>query len=285
MIKPRGFFGSGGMPLDLQQLMNMPTATATTLNMRDRGVGMGAPMDFRGGSSDVGSFRTATTQNPMAGMQATQAPVMDFRMSAPRFEDGGMVGPGGMPIGPNTMPPNQGVGMDLPTGDVQMSYEEMDREAQRIMMQNPEVVAELQQGLMMEMQAGNLDMDDIQVLEQYATVAAQNPELYPNLRNYAIQQGMADQEDLPAEYDPGLIFGLLLAARSITQGSAQAGMAVPGQAPMASMRNGGPLPDKSPNADGSVPIVAHEGEYVIPKEVVQAKGTEFFDSLLAKYKK
>jgi hypothetical protein len=30
-----------------------------------------------------------------------------------------------------------------------------------------------------------------------------------------------------------------------------------------------------------VPINAHEGEYVIPAHVVRAKGTEFFDKLIA----
>jgi len=49
------------------------------------------------------------------------------------------------------------------------------------------------------------------------------------------------------------------------------------------MREGGPLPEKSSNPDGSIPINAHEGEYVIPKHVVRAKGTEFFDKLLAQY--
>jgi len=54
-------------------------------------------------------------------------------------------------------------------------------------------------------------------------------------------------------------------------------------APVASMATGGSLPPKSGNPDGSIPINAHEGEYVIPSHVVRAKGTEFFDKLVQSY--
>lgn len=53
---------------------------------------------------------------------------------------------------------------------------------------------------------------------------------------------------------------------------------------MMSMAAGGPLPERSPNKDGSIPINAHEGEYVIPSAVVRAKGTEFFDKLVQSYR-
>jgi hypothetical protein len=56
-----------------------------------------------------------------------------------------------------------------------------------------------------------------------------------------------------------------------------AGNAIP------SMAQGGMTPD-SKKSDGSVLINAHEGEYVIPKRVVEMKGKEFFDSLVEKYK-
>jgi hypothetical protein len=50
-----------------------------------------------------------------------------------------------------------------------------------------------------------------------------------------------------------------------------------------SMAKGGMTP-QSKKADGSVLINAHEGEYVIPKRVVEMKGKEFFDNLVEKYK-
>jgi hypothetical protein len=57
-------------------------------------------------------------------------------------------------------------------------------------------------------------------------------------------------------------------------------MGQPMQQGMPSMRSGGALPEESPNPGGGIPIMAHEGEYVIPKDVVQRKGTEFFDKLI-----
>ena len=50
-----------------------------------------------------------------------------------------------------------------------------------------------------------------------------------------------------------------------------------------SMAQGGMTPN-SRKSDGSVLINAHEGEYVIPKRVVEMKGKEFFDTLVEKYK-
>ena len=49
---------------------------------------------------------------------------------------------------------------------------------------------------------------------------------------------------------------------------------------MASMKTGGALPEDSKNTDGSIPITAHEGEYVIDADTVKRKGTEFFDKLI-----
>ncbi len=43
-------------------------------------------------------------------------------------------------------------------------------------------------------------------------------------------------------------------------------------------------PDRDRKSDGSVLLNAHEGEYVIPKRVVEMKGKEFFDTLVEKYK-
>jgi hypothetical protein len=49
-----------------------------------------------------------------------------------------------------------------------------------------------------------------------------------------------------------------------------------------SMAKGGALPAKSANPDGSIPINAHEGEYVIPADVTRKLGTNHFDKLIAK---
>jgi hypothetical protein len=51
---------------------------------------------------------------------------------------------------------------------------------------------------------------------------------------------------------------------------------------MMSMKKGGPLPMDSPNPDGSIPVNAHEGEYIVPSDVVRVLGTQHFDKLIAK---
>jgi hypothetical protein len=134
---------------------------------------------------------------------------------------------------------------------------------------------------------------------QLATVAAQNPEMYPYVRNFAIQQGIATEQDLPPQYDQGLVFVLLLAARAMQQDMGGQDMMAGGNPAMTgagsvstaqvssgappSMAKGGMTPD-SRKADGSVLINAHEGEFVIPANVVRMKGKEFFDNLIEKYK-
>ena len=124
---------------------------------------------------------------------------------------------------------------------------------------------------------------------QLATVAAQNPEMYPNVRRFAIQQGISTEQDLPQQYDQGLVFVLLLAARAVQADLGGQNMmqgdspAMAGGQPIPSMAKGGMTPD-SKKSDGSVLINAHEGEYVVPANVVKMKGKEFFDNLVEKYR-
>lgn len=191
----------------------------------------------------------------------------------PRYQMGGMVGPQGQPMPPP--PPTQGAGLQ-PQGQAQQTpgLEAMQAEIQRVIQQNPQALQQMQQALMEAMQSGELTQQELNMMVQLATVAAQNPAMYPNVRNFAIQQGLAEADELPAEYDPGLVMVLLVAGQALQQGG--------GQQPMPAMKEGGTVP-KSDMADGGVPIMAHEGEYVIPKRVVEMKGKEFFDNLVAKY--
>lgn len=201
----------------------------------------------------------------------------------PSYQEGGMIGPGGMPVRPAGVAPQQ-----APT----MASDQLESEIQRMMQQNPQAVQQIQQEIMSAMQTGELTPQELNMMVQLATLAAQNPQMYPQIRQFAIQQGIASEEDLGQEYDQGLVFTILLAARASQQQAQGGASPAMGQAPqvpqaamqppVASMMSGGALPQKSQNADGSVPIIAHEGEYVIPKEIVLQKGTDFFDKLIGK---
>lgn len=219
-----------------------------------------------------------------AGMNA-QYPALDFRMQ-PSYAVGGQVGPGGMPIRP------AGIQQQAPQGGP-MNPRMLDMQVQDFMNKNPEAVARIRAAIEAGLQSGELTQQELNMAIQLAQVVLQNPDMYPQIRRFAIQQGLADEQDLSPQYDQGLVMALLMAAKAMQadvqiksaggQGMGQGMQSAQMQQPMASMRSGGKLPDNSPNADGSIPITAHEGEYVIPRHVVAAKGTEFFDSLLEKY--
>lgn len=227
------------------------------------------------------------------------------------YEQGGMIGmggmpepmgmpPGGMPSTNTMMPPPGGVGL-APEGQgaQQMTPQMLEMQVNQFASQNPQQVEGIRAAIQQVMQSGELTQQELNMVVQLATVAAQNPEMYPYVRNFAIQQGIATEQDLPPQYDQGLVFVLLLAARAMQQdmggqdmmsggtpamagsGSVSTAQVSSGAAP--SMAKGGMAPD-SRKADGSVLINAHEGEFVIPANVVKMKGKEFFDNLVEKYK-
>lgn len=207
--------------------------------------------------------------------------------TAPSYAAGGMIGTGGMPRPP--MQQSAGVNPNAQAG-APMDPKMLDMQVNQFASQHPEQVAQIRNVVLQAMQTGELTQEELNTIVQLATVAAQNPEMYPHVRKFAIQQGIASEQDLSPQYDQGLIYVLLVVAKSIQQsaggqnmmqaeGPAMAGS--PATAP--SMYNGGDVP-QSKKASGEVLINAHEGEYVIPKRVVEMKGKEFFDSLLEKYK-
>lgn len=226
---------------------------------------------------------TPSMSQPGTGIDTGMMGAQGF---APSYEAGGMVGQGGMPV-PMGMPPAQnGMGMpQMPAAqgvgvspqmqsDKPMDFSMLEMQINQFASQRPQQIQEIQQLIMQEMQSGELTQQELNMMIQLATVAAQNPQMYPQVRQFAIQQGIATEQDIPREYDQGLVFVLLLAGRAV-QGM-QGGQGVP------SMEVGGEVP-QSQKKDGSILINAHEGEYVIPKTVVDMKGKEFFDNLVAKY--
>jgi hypothetical protein len=189
----------------------------------------------------------------------------------PSFQEGGMIGPGGMP-----MPGPQG----QPTPP--MDPAQRDQLLNQSLSQNPQVAQQIQAALMEGLQTGEITVQELNMIIQLTQVAAQNPDMYQYVRQFAIQQGIATEADLPQQYDEGLVMALLTVAKSAQQ-MMQGGqnMMPAAGAPMQSMKAGGTVKGKT---DGPVPIMAHEGEYVIPKNVVQMKGKEFFDRLVEQYK-
>ena len=215
----------------------------------------------------------------------------------PSYAEGGMVGAGGMPVGMGQ------AGVQPQGAQGPMSAQQVEMQIQQFMSNNPQQVAQIQQIIQVGLQSGELTMEDLNMMEQLAMTALQNPELYPRLRQLAIQQGFAGEQDLSPQYDEGLIITVLIAARAGKEiGS---GVTVPpmGQAvsPPANFAMGGMVDDKvvrpgdmasgggkvegpGTGTSDSIPIRVSTGEYVIPANVVRMKGKEYFDSMVEKYK-
>jgi hypothetical protein len=243
---------------------------------------------------------TQMSAQPNMGMSSSITPQQTF---IPQYQQGGMIGPGGMPQ-PTSMGGTGNVGVN-PQGGGQgqpMDPQMLDQQLNQFVRQHPEQIQQIQKAIMAALQSGSMTQEELNMAVQLATVAAQNPEMYQYVRQFAIQQGLAGEQDLSPTYDQGLIFIILLAARAAQ--SAQGGQnmlqggspAMAAQQPMSdisasqvssggmpSMGMGGKINQKT-GASEPIVIEAHTGEYVIPKHVVDMKGKEFFDNLVEKYK-
>lgn len=239
---------------------------------------------------------------PMAGQFAQGAPLMGnpalYGLAGQDlgavygYANGGVVGQGGVPVSP------QGAGLQAGQQAQSLSPAEVEAELNRFLQQQPQQVQQIQQIFMELIMSGELQPDTLNFLEQLALVALQNPQLYPQLRQYIIQNGLADEQDISPQYDQGMLFVILLAARATKmamQGQGVQALPAQQQTPVASYAKGGLVtPHTFATAGGkvtgpgtgtsdSVPIRVSTGEYVIPAHVVRAKGTEFFDKMLAGY--
>jgi len=287
---------SGASPLGMgltgavaapQMPMQAPAAPATT--SLDLPAGL---QSLIGGASPM--VNEAALQTIPTGTVASnpQFPALDFRMQ-PTYAQGGMVGMDGQPdmTGAAGMKPGAGGG--------RMSQAVMEQNINDMMRKNPQMVQQIQNTIQAGLQSGELTQQELNMAVQLATVALQNPEMYPYVRNFAIQQGLADEQSLSPQYDEGLLFVILLAARIAQQSMGGQNMiqggspAMAGNQPQMAMANGGQVSDGTqggkvvgPGHDTSdnITIAVSPGEYVIPAKIVKMKGKEFFDSLLDKYK-
>lgn len=203
-----------------------------------------------------------------------------FVPQAPSYQVGGMIGPGGQPVRP------PGVQAQAMGGQEPLSPQMVEMQVQNLATQNPQVLAQIKQAINEAMLSGELTQEELNMMVQMATTVLRNPALYPQVRQFAIQQGIATEQDLSPEYDQGLVIAILIAARAAQADVGGQDMmaggtpAMAGAAPVQSMKDGGRVRGE---ASKPVMIEAHTGEYVIPKHIVDMKGREFFDRMLEQY--
>jgi len=197
---------------------------------------------------------SAPSSAPMGGnARAGLASGMTGQQSfIPSYEAGGMIGVGGMPE-PMGMGASESGNVGLaPQGQSQggaMSPQVMDMQINQFATQHPQELAQIKQSIMQVLQTGELTQQELNMIVQLATVAAQNPEMYSYVRKFAIQQGIATEQDLPQQYDQGLIFVLLLAARAVQADVGGQNMMQGGTPAMAGMSQG----------SGAIPSMAEGG--------------------------
>lgn len=213
-------------------------------------------------------------------------------INAVGYADGGEVMPGLMPQGapPPAMGGNPG----------NMDASMLDARITDALRKDPAIEQQVTQVLQEAMASGELTLPELNQLFQLAKAAAQSPNLWPQLRTFVINQGIADPEELPEQYDQGLVTTVLILAKvaeklANTSAGAPQGMGVrPPQGMGQGLQQQGPglLQGPGTGTSDSIPAVnmanggqvgVSTGEYVIPADVVKAKGVDFFDGMVRKY--
>lgn len=154
-----------------------------------------------------------------------------------------------------------------------------------------QITERIHQSMMRAVQSGKTTPQRINTLMQMAIAAQRNPNLYPQLRAIAIQRNLAPDKGLPPQFRPEVVQAIIDACQMVLKmvGGEGQPSAPPPVAQPPQMAAGGRIPisasptNSKTGVKDDVPIRVSGGEYVIPKHIVEAKGTEFFDSMLTKY--
>ncbi len=156
-----------------------------------------------------------------------------------------------------------------------------EEEAQRFVQEHPEEAQKVQGIIATAIQNGELTPQELNTAIQLAKTALANPAAYPQIRQFAIQNGLGTEQDIPEQMDQGLLYVLLVAGKS-AQAAGPTGNAMSGQGPAPTMENG-VLPEyKNGGMTGDTPHLAkvHPREYVIPEDTLIYHGKKHFDKLV-----
>lgn len=212
-------------------------------------------------------------------------------LTGPTYADGGAMGESPRSLAQMGFADGGGVGMQSAGAPMQQDPMAMIGRMTR----DPAVQQRVQQLVAPAMQSGQLTPDELVTLGRIAEASLHNPQLYPQLRQFAAANGLTP---LPPSYDQR-VATMLVVASKVMGGGQQA--TPPGQVPPMNqaqmqnptgMSNGGMLQGPGTGRSDSIgtvnestgtPVKVANGEYVIPKHVVDAKGKEFFDKMLRQY--
>lgn len=229
-------------------------------------------------------FRRDQGAGPPGGIPASNHNSVLMHRGVASFEAGGMMSAQGTAIRPGA--PMQGaqtldepqMGADQP---MPMDGGQIEQEAQNFVKSNPQVVQKLQAVLVHAMQSGDLTSDELNLVIQLAKAALANPASYPQVRAFAIKNGLGSEADIPQELDRGLLFTLIVAGKAMQ--AAGGGQAAMQNAQAQGQPKAGLLPEYSQGGmtgDKKHLAELHPDEYVVPKDVVMYHGKKHMDKLV-----
>lgn len=284
--------------INSQTISNEEAATQTANETNTAGGGQ-----VSGGWGSDGSFNGAGYDPGPTGPSGGYD-VGDNGAGGYALADGGMVGLAEPMFGNNNSPRTltqigfaEGGGIGIQTPQAGNSADMINLRVTE-MMRNPQVQQMVQQVVGSAMASGELTPQELVTLGRIAEASIHNPALYPQLRQFAIQQGMAP---LPPAFDQRVIMVLMVASRMMGGAGAPITGTPAGQVPPTSQAqminptgapDGGMLHGPGTGRSDSIgtqnmstggPVKVSNGEYVIPAHVVRAKGQDFFDKMLRQY--
>ena len=215
-------------------------------------------------------------QTPMLAGYATGGTIGQPPMPAPQGQVG-LAPAGGAPMGATQ---GQAPQQPQPNANPQM----FDSQSADLLNQHPEIKQQIQKAVQQALASGQLTTQEAQLGVQLAQACINNPALWPQLRAFAIQNGLATDAQIPQQYDQGLVMAILIAAKAVQDPSNGGGA-------KGRYATGGMITGPGTGTSDSIPattdsgssIKVSNGEYIIPKNVVLAKGTDFFDKLIESY--
>lgn len=217
------------------------------------------------GDKTAGLFNNMSSNNPQV----------------PSFAAGGMMSQQGAPIRPGdgmqpSYPEQAAIGADAP---VPLDVGQIDGEASSMLKANPQAVQQVQNLVAYAIQSGELTPDELNMAVQLAKTALANPASYPQVRQFAIQNGLGTEADIPQQMDTGILFSLIAVGKAMQN----SGTATPGAPPIAQQKPAGIIPEyKDGGMTGDKPHIAkvHAREYIVPEKALLYHGKKHFDKLV-----
>ena len=159
-----------------------------------------------------------------------------------------------------------------------------DSQSADLLNQHPEIKQQIQQAVQQALASGQLTMQEAQLGVQLAQACINNPALWPQLRAFAIQNGLATEDQLPQQYDQGLVMAILIADKAVQNqdngGGAKGRYATGGMITGPGTGTSDSIPATT---DTGASIKVSNGEFIVPRHVVLAKGTDFFNKMIESY--